>query len=185
MADLKKYYEEKVVVSLKDKFGFKSSMRVPKIEKVVLNMGLGEASQNAKSLQIAEYCLVQISGQKPKVCRSKKSIATFKIRAGMPIGLMVTLRGKRMYDFLERFIGVALPRVRDFRGIPETGFDGRGNYTMGLKDQIVFPEIDFEKVDKVRGMDITFVTSARDNNEAHALLSLIGLPFRNKNDNLA
>jgi large subunit ribosomal protein L5 len=180
MSDLKKKYKEEVVSILKEKFNYKSIMQVPCLEKIVLNMGVGETIQNSKAIVGAEYALTVISGQKPKITKAKKSIASFKLREGMPIGCMVTLRGRRMFDFLERLIYVALPRVRDFRGVPLNGFDGRGNYTMGIKDQIVFPEVDFQKVDKVRGMDITFVTSALTNDESFALLEALGIPFRKR-----
>jgi large subunit ribosomal protein L5 len=175
---LKEKYRKDVMSALKEKFNYSSIMQVPKIEKIVLNMGLGEAVQNSKALQNAEYALVQIAGQKPRVNRSKKSIAAFKVRAGVPVGLSVTLRRERMYDFLDRLISVALPRVKDFRGISRKGFDGKGNYNLGLKDQSVFPEVDFEKLDKIRGMDVSIVTTAANDDEALALLECIGLPFR-------
>jgi large subunit ribosomal protein L5 len=175
---LTKKYKEEVVPNLVKEFNFKSSMQVPKLTKIVINTGVGEAVQNSKAIQSVEYCLRQITGQKPVVTKSRKAIAAFKLREGLPIGCMVTLRQKRMYDFLDRFLSVALPRVRDFRGIPRKGFDGRGNYTMGLKESIVFPEIEIEKLDKIRGMDITFVTTAKNDEEARALLTQLGLPFR-------
>lgn len=175
---LTKKYKEEVVPALVKEFNFKSPMQVPKLTKIVINTGVGEAVQNSKAIQSVEYCLRQISGQKPVVTKARKAIAAFKLREGLPIGCMVTLRQKRMYDFLDRFLTVALPRVRDFRGIPRKGFDGRGNYTMGLKESIVFPEIEIEKLDKIRGMDITFVTTAKNDEEARALLSQLGLPFR-------
>jgi large subunit ribosomal protein L5 len=153
-------------------------MQVPKIKKIVLNSGVRDAVTNSKSIQFVEYAMTRISGQKPVVTRARKSIAAFKLREGIPIGVMVTMRQKRMYEFLDRLIAVALPRVRDFRGIPRKGFDGRGNYTMGIKEQIVFPEIEIEKLDTVRGMDITFVTTAETDEEGLELLELMGMPFR-------
>lgn len=175
---VKKKYKEEVVPRLKEKFSYSSVMQVPKLEKIVLNCGMGEAVANSKSIEYAEYALRQMSGQKPVITKARKSIASFKLREGMPIGCCVTLRGKRMYDFFDRLVTVALPRVRDFRGTPRKGFDGRGNYTMGIKEQIVFPEVDLDKLDKIRGMDITFVTSARTNDEGFALLEELGMPFR-------
>ena len=183
MENLEKQYREKVVPELIKEFNYSTPMQVPKIQKVVLNSGIGEAVQNIKAVQFVEYSMTQISGQKPVIRKSKKAIAAFKLREGLPIGCMVTLRGKRMYDFLQRLIGVALPRVRDFRGVPRKGFDGRGNYTMGLRESIVFPEIDMDKLDKVRGLDITIVTSARTDDEGRALLTHIGLPFRKDGKN--
>jgi large subunit ribosomal protein L5 len=181
MSRLQEHYNEVVVKKMMEKFKYTTPMQVPKIVKIVVNMRLAEALQNSKAIQNAEVSLVSISGQKPKVAKSKKHIAAFKLRAGVPIGLLVTLRKKRMYDFLDRLISLALPRVRDFKGIPRTGFDGNGNYTFGIKDQSVFTEIDYEKVDKVRGMDLTFVTSATTNEEGFELLELIGLPFVKSN----
>lgn len=171
-------YKDEVVPALMKEFGYSSIMQVPRLEKVVLNTGLGEAVTNSKVMEFAIYGLTQISGQKPVVTKAKKSIAGFKLREGMPIGCMVTMRKNRMYDFLDRLISVALPRVADFRGIPKKGFDGRGNYTMGIKEQIVFPEIDIDKLDKIRGVDVTFVTSAKTDEEGKALLEKLGLPFR-------
>ncbi len=153
-------------------------MAVPHLHKIVLNMGIGEATQNAKILDPAANELAQIAGQKPVITKAKKSIAAFKVRAGMPIGAMVTLRGDRMYEFFDRLVNVALPRVRDFRGVSTKSFDGRGNYTLGLKDQLVFPEIDYAKVDKLKGMNVTIVTTAKDDNQARALLKHMGMPFR-------
>jgi large subunit ribosomal protein L5 len=153
-------------------------MEVPKLVKIVLNNGVRDAVGNSKAIQFAEYAMTQISGQKPVVTRAKKSIASFKLREGLPIGVMVTMRKRRMFEFLDRFISVALPRVRDFRGTPKKGFDGRGNYTMGIKEQIVFPEVDIDKLDAVRGMDITFVTTAKTDAEGYELLELMGMPFR-------
>jgi len=171
-------YKQDVVPALMEKFQYSSPMEVPKVLKVVLNAGVGEASANPKAIQFADYAMRQISGQKPMVTRARKSIASFKLRQGAPVGCMVTLRNKRMFDFLDRLISVALPRLRDFRGVPKKGFDGKGNYTMGLKEQIVFPEIEIDKLDKVRGMDISIVTSAKNDDEARGLLRLLGLPFR-------
>ncbi len=175
---LRDRYNKEVVPALTKEFGYKNIMAVPKITKVVINMGLGEATQNSKIVDTGAEELGKISGQKASVTRAKKSIAQFKVRQNMPIGAMVTLRGQRMYDFLDRMIAVALPRVRDFRGISPRGFDGRGNYTLGLKDQLIFPEIDYLKVDKARGMNISVVTTAKSNEEARRLLQLIGMPFR-------
>ncbi len=171
-------YQKEVVPALVKEFGYQNWMQVPKIEKVVVNMGLGEVVQNPKALDVAVRDLTSIVGQKVMVTRAKKSIATFKLRAGMPIGAMATLRGARMYEFLDRLMSLALPRIRDFRGVSEKSFDGRGNYTLGIKEQVLFPEIEYDKVDKVRGMDITIVTSARTDEEARALLRLVGMPFR-------
>jgi len=178
MARLEEHYNKEVVSELKKQFQYGSAMEIPKLKRIVLNMGLGEALGNQKVIEFAEYALTNISGQKAVVTRAKKSIASYKLRKGLPIGCMVTLRGKRMYEFLDRLISVALPRVRDFKGIPTKGFDGRGNYTMGLKEQSVFPEIEIDKVDKDRGMNITFVTSAKNDEESRALLAQMGLPFR-------
>ncbi|MCC7185129.1 MAG: 50S ribosomal protein L5 [Acidobacteria bacterium] len=175
---LRDRYSKEVVPALQKEFGYTNIMAVPKITKVVINMGLGEATQNSKIVDTGAEELGKISGQKASVTRAKKSIAQFKVRQNMPIGAMVTLRGQRMYDFLDRMIAIALPRVRDFRGISPRGFDGRGNYTLGLKDQLIFPEIDYLKVDKARGMNISVVTTAKSNEEARRLLQLIGLPFR-------
>ncbi|MCJ8502922.1 50S ribosomal protein L5 [Desulfatitalea alkaliphila] len=178
MSQLQKMYEEQVVPKLKEKFNLGNIHQVPKIEKVVLNMGLGEAIQNIKILEAAVDELTNIAGQRPVVTRAKKSIAAFKLRAGMPIGCMVTLRRKRMYDFLNKLINVALPRVRDFRGISAKAFDGAGNYSLGIKEQIIFPEIDYDKIDKIKGMNITIVTSAKTDEHGRELLSLLGMPFR-------
>jgi large subunit ribosomal protein L5 len=178
MSRLADHYNEKVVPALMKKFNYSSPMQVPKIKKIVLNSGVRDAVTNSKSIQFVEYAMTRISGQKPVVTRARKSIAAFKLREGIPIGVMVTMRQKRMYEFLDRLIAVALPRVRDFRGIPRKGFDGRGNYTMGIKEQIVFPEIEIEKLDTVRGMDITFVTTAETDEEGLELLELMGMPFR-------
>jgi large subunit ribosomal protein L5 len=178
MARLQDKYHSEVVPKLNERFEYRSPMEVPKLNKVVLNMGLGEAIQNVKILDSAAEELAMISGQKPVITRARKSIATFKLRKGMPIGCMVTLRGYRMFEFLDKLVNVALPRVRDFRGVSPKGFDGRGNFTLGVKEQIIFPEIDYDKIDKIKGMNITVVTTAKSNEEAHLLLSLLGMPFR-------
>ena len=178
MSRLKDKYRKEVVPALTKEFGYKNVMAVPKIEKVVVNMGLGEATSNAKIVDTGADELARITGQKPVTRRAKKSIAQFKVRKGQPIGTMVTLRGERMYEFLDRLISIALPRVRDFRGVSPKGFDGRGNYTLGLRDQLLFPEIDYMKVDKARGMNVSVVTTARTDEECKKLLQLIGLPFR-------
>ena len=178
MSRLKERYDNDVAPALRKEFGYSNVMAIPKIEKVVVNMGLGEATQNAKIVDTGADELSRITGQKPVVTRAKKSIAQFKVRQGMPIGTMVTLRGPRMWDFLDRLMAVALPRVRDFRGVSPKGFDGRGNFTLGLRDQLLFPEIDYMKVDKARGMNISVVTTARTDEEARRLLQLMGMPFR-------
>ena len=178
MTRLKERYVNEVVPALRKEFGYRNVMAVPRIEKVVVNMGLGEATQNVKIVDTGADELSRITGQKPVVRRAKKSIAQFKVRKGMPIGAMVTLRGERMYEFLDRLITIALPRVRDFRGVSAKGFDGRGNYTLGLKDQLLFPEIDYMKVDTARGMNVSVVTTAKTNEEARRLLQLLGMPFR-------
>ena len=178
MSKLRDRYQSEVVPALQKAFGYDNVMQVPKIEKVVINMGVGEAAQNSKVLDAAVTDLTLLSGQKPLVTRAKKSVAAFKIRAGVPIGAKVTLRGTRMYDFLERLMFLALPRVRDFRGVSQTGFDGRGNFSLGLKEQLIFPEIDYDKVDKIRGMDITVVTTAKNDEQSRELLRLLGMPFR-------
>ena len=178
MSRLKDRYTKDVAPALKKEFGYKNVMAIPKIEKVVVNMGLGEATQNAKIVDTGADEVMRITGQKPVVRRAKKSIAQFKVRQGMPIGTMVTLRGDRMWEFLDRLIAIALPRVRDFRGVSPRGFDGRGNYTLGLKDQLLFPEIDYMKVDKARGMNISVVTTAKSDQESRKLLQLLGMPFR-------
>ncbi len=174
---LKKYREE-IVPALMEKFKYKNIMQVPRLEKIVINMGVGEATQNVKELEVAMKELAQITGQWPVIKRAKKSISNFRVRKGQPIACMVTLRGARMYEFLDRFISLALPRVRDFRGVNPRSFDGKGNYTIGVKDQLIFPEIDYTKVEKTRGMNITFVTTAKTDEEAYELLSLFGMPFR-------
>jgi large subunit ribosomal protein L5 len=178
MSRLKERYSKDVVPTLTKEFGYTNIMAVPKITKIVVNMGLGEGTQNGKIVDTGAEELGKITGQKAAVTKAKKSIAQFKVRQNMPIGAMVTLRGARMYDFLDRLIAIALPRVRDFRGISPRGFDGRGNYTLGLRDQLIFPEIDYMKVDKNRGMNISVVTTAKTNEEARRLLQLIGMPFR-------
>ena len=178
MSRLKERYSNDVVPALKKEFGYKNVMAIPKIEKVVVNMGLGEATSNAKLIDVGADEIARITGQKPVTRRSKKSIAAFKVRKGQPIGTMVTLRGERMWEFLDRLMTIALPRVRDFKGVSPKGFDGRGNYTLGLKDQLLFPEIDYMKVDKARGMNVSVVTTARTDQEARKLLQLIGMPFR-------
>ena len=178
MNRLKEKYQKEVVPGLTKEFGYKNVMAIPKIEKIVVNMGLGEATQNAKIVDTGADEVARITGQKPVTTRAKKSIAQFKVRKGMPIGAMVTLRGERMWEFFDRLISVALPRVRDFRGISSRAFDGRGNYTLGLKDQLLFPEIDYMKVDKARGMNVSVVTTAKTDEEARKLLQFIGMPFR-------
>lgn len=178
MARMEELFKQDVVPALMQKFNYKNIMQVPKIEKIVVNVGLGEAIQNAKALDATVQDIAQITGQKPVVTRAKKSIAGFKLREGMPIGVKVTLRGERMYHFMDKLFNVALPRVRDFRGVSPKSFDGRGNYTLGLKEQLIFPEIDYDKIDKVRGMDIVLVTTAKTDEEARELLAQLGMPFR-------
>ncbi len=175
---LRERYRKEVIPALMKRFGYKNPMAVPKLSKVVVNIGLGEASQNIKLLDVAAQELGQITGQKPIITRAKKSIANFKIRKGMPIGCCVTLRGEYMYEFMDRLCNVVLPRVRDFKGLATNAFDGRGNYTLGLRDQLVFPEIDYTRVDKIRGMNITLTTTARNDEEGRELLKLLGLPLR-------
>ena len=170
-------YKNEVVASLMEKFNYKSIMEVPKVEKIVINIGVGDATSNAKNLDKAVEELALISGQKPIITKAKKSIAAFKLRQGMPIGTKVTLRGDRMYYFLDKLMNIALPRVRDFRGVNPTAFDGRGNYALGMKEQLIFPEIEYDKIDKVRGMDIIIVTTAKTDEEARELLRLLGMPF--------
>ena len=178
MAQLKKYYKDKVVSELAKQFGFKNTMRVPKITKVVLNMGLGEAVADKKILDNATGDLESISGQKVVITKARKSIAGFKIRDGWPIGCKVTLRGERMYEFLERLVNIAIPRIRDFRGLSSKSFDGRGNFAMGVSEQIIFPEIEYDKIDKLRGLDITITTTARNDDEGRALLNALHFPFK-------
>lgn len=178
MNRLREQYKEKIVPELQKEFKYSSPMQVPRLEKIVLNCGVGDMTSNAKAMEHAVYAMTQIGGQKPIVTKSKKAIANFKLRENLQIGCKVTLRNERMFDFLDRLISVALPRVRDFKGVAKRGFDGRGNYTMGLKESIVFPEINADKMDKIRGMDITFVTTASTDDEARALLTQLGMPFR-------
>jgi large subunit ribosomal protein L5 len=177
-ARLRERYTKEIAPALAKEFDIKNPMAVPKLEKIVINMGMGEAVANAKVIDTAVDELTIVTGQKPVVTKAKKSIASFKLRQGMPIGSMVTLRGDRMYEFLDRLVSIALPRVRDFRGVSPKAFDGRGNYTLGIRDQLIFPEIDFNKVDKTRGMNISIVTTARDDEQARALLKALGMPFR-------
>jgi large subunit ribosomal protein L5 len=178
MARLKERYQKEVAPAIAKEFGIKNSMAIPRLSKIVLNMGMGEAISNAKVLDTAVEELKAIAGQKPVITRAKKSIASFKLREKMPIGVMVTLRGEQMYEFFDRLVSIALPRVRDFRGVSPKAFDGRGNYTIGIREQLIFPEIDFNKVDKLRGMNISIVTTARDDDQARALLKALGMPFR-------
>ena len=178
MNRLKARYQKEIAPALQKEFGYTNVMAIPKIKKIVVNMGLGEATSNAKIADVGADELGRITGQKAVIRRATKSIAQFKLRQGMPVGAMVTLRGERMYEFLDRLISIALPRVRDFRGVSPKGFDGRGNYTLGLRDQLLFPEIDYMKVDKARGMNVSMVTTARTDEEARKLLQLLGLPFR-------
>ena len=174
---MKERYQQEVVPALMAEFAYRNVMQVPRVEKVVVNIGLGEATKNAQALEAAEKDLAAITGQHPVVTRAKKPISGFKLRKGMPIGMMVTLRGKRMYDFLDKLLNVTLPRIRDFQGTPVDSFDGRGNYTIGLKEQIIFPEIEYDKVDRVRGLEVSIITSARTNDEGRKLLELLGMPF--------
>lgn len=177
MARIREQYRQDVIPALTDEFGYKNVYQVPKLEKIVLNIGLGEAVANGRALDAAVGDLTMIAGQKPVVTRAKKSIASFKLRAGMPIGAVVTLRGERMYEFFDRLVATALPRIRDFRGLSPNSFDGRGNYTLGLREQIMFPEIDYDKIDKVRGLEVSIVTSAKTDEEGRRLLALLGMPF--------
>ena len=179
MARMRDFYKEEVAPALMKKFSYKSVMQIPKLDKIVINVGAGEAKDNAKAIDAISGDLAKITGQKPVVCKAKKSVANFKLREGMPIGAKVTLRGERMYEFVDRFFSVALPRVRDFRGINGNSFDGRGNYSCGVKEQLIFPEIDYDKIDAVRGMDICFVTTAKTDEEAKELLKALGAPFAN------
>ena len=178
MTRLYDFYKEECVPAMMQEFRYKSSMQVPRLKKIIVNMGLGEATQNIKILDSASVELAAIAGQKPVITRARKSIAAFKLREGMPIGCMVTLRRDKMFEFLDRLLNVALPRVRDFRGVSDKAFDGRGNYTLGIKEQIIFPEIDYDKIDKIKGMNITIVTSAPTDEEAKFLLRRMGMPFR-------
>ena len=177
MTSMRAKYEQEVKKALMEKYGYKSPMQIPKIDKIVVNIGVGEAKDNAKALEAAVADLALITGQQPLVTKAKKSVANFKIREGMNLGCKVTLRGDKMYEFLDRLFNIALPRVRDFRGINPNAFDGRGNYALGIKEQLIFPEIDYDKIDKIRGMDIIFVTTAKTDEEARELLSLMGAPF--------
>ena len=177
MARLKDFYNDEIVAALTKKFGYKNPMQVPKLDKIVVNMGVGEAKDNAKALENAVHDMEQITGQKAVLTKAKKSIANFKIREGMAIGCKTTLRGEKMYEFLDRLVNLALPRVRDFRGVNPNGFDGRGNYALGIKEQFIFPEIEYDKIDKTRGMDIIFVTTAKTDEEARELLTLFNMPF--------
>ena len=176
---LRNKYKDEIVPQLMKDFGFKNIMQVPKLERIVVNMGLGEAVQNAKLIESAAEELKAITGRKPIITRAKKSIASFKLREGMPIGVMVTLRGEQMYDFLDRLVSLALPRTRDFKGISPKAFDGRGNYTLGIREQIVFPEINYDKIDRIKGMNVTLVTTAETDEQGRALLKSLGMPFRN------
>lgn len=178
MNRLEQKYKDTVIPNMMEKFGYKNVMQVPHIDKVVINIGVGEAIQNSKTLEEAVKELEQITGQKPVITKAKKSIANFKLREGMPIGCKVTLRSEKMYDFLDKLMNISLPRVRDFRGVSDTSFDGRGNYTLGVREQLIFPEIDYDKVTKVRGMDVVIVTTADTNEEAKALLTEMGMPFK-------
>jgi large subunit ribosomal protein L5 len=179
MARLKDYYKSEVVPAMMKQFGYTSTMQVPRLEKIIVNMGLGEAIQNIKILESASAEIGALTGQKAVITKARKSIATFKLRQGMPIGAMVTLRKERMYEFYDRLVNVALPRIRDFRGISPGSFDGRGNFAMGIKEQFIFPEIDYDKIDKVKGMNVVIVTTARTDEEARHLLKLMGMPFKN------
>ena len=175
---LKERYRTEIVPAMREKFGYSNVMQVPKVTKVTLNMGIGSATQDAKQMEEAATQLGQITGQKAQLRRARKSVANFKLRAGMPVGLRVTLRGDRMYEMLDRLISIALPRIRDFQGISPKGFDGQGNYNLGVKEQIIFPEIDYDKIDRLRGMDIAITTTAKTDDEGRALLKLMGMPFR-------
>ena len=177
MSRLKERYKEEVIPSLMKLCGYKNIMQVPRLEKVVINIGLGEAIQNAKALEAAEKDLMAISGQHPVITRAKKSIAAFRLRTGMPIGLKVTLRGERMYDFFDKLVNVVLSRMREFQGVSRNSFDGRGNYTLGLKEQLIFPEIDYDKIDKVRGLEVSIITTSKTDEEGRHLLELLGMPF--------
>ena len=179
MSQMKEYYEKEIVPALIDTFGYSNIMQVPKLEKIVLNIGMGEAIQNIKVLDSAVEELTAVAGQRPVITRAKKSIAAFKLRTGMPIGCMVTLRKQRMFDFLNKLVNIALPRVRDFRGVSGNAMDGRGNYSLGIKEQIIFPEIDYDKIDKIKGMNITIVTTAKTDEEGKELLKKLGMPFKN------
>ena len=177
MPQLREKYRKEVIPNLMKLYGYKNVMEVPRLEKLVLNIGLGEAIQNTKALEAAEKDLVTISGQHPVITRAKKSIASFKLRVGMPIGLKVTLRGQRMYDFLDKLVNAVLPRIREFQGVSQNSFDGRGNYALGLKEQIIFPEVDYDQIDKVRGLEVSIITTAKTDEEGRQLLELLGMPF--------
>lgn len=177
MSQLEERYKKELIPALMERYGYKNVMQAPRLNKIVLNIGLGEATQNPKALEAAEHDLAAISGQHPVITRAKKSISTFRLRSGMPIGLKVTLRGKRMYDFFDKLVNVVLPRMREFQGVPRDSFDRRGNYTLGLKEQITFPEVDYDKVDKVRGLEVSIITTARTDEEGKALLEVLGMPF--------
>ena len=179
-ARLSEKYKSEVVAGLQEQFQYKNVMEVPRLEKVVVNMGLGEAIQNAKAVDAALNDMMLITGQRPVVCKARRSIATFKLREGMPIGVKVTLRSRQMWEFLDRLLNIAIPRVRDFKGVSRKAFDGRGNYSLGIKEQIIFPEIDYDQIDKIRGMNITIVTTSKTDDEARALLERLGMPFRKK-----
>ena len=179
MSRLKQRYVQEIVPAMVKEFEYTSVMQAPRVDKIVINVGLGEATQNAKALDAAVKDISAIAGQKPVITRAKKSIAAFKLREGMPIGVMVTLRGERMYDFLDKLVSVALPRTRDFQGVPGSSFDGRGNFSLGLKEQLIFPEIEYDQIDKLRGLQVTIATTARTDEEARRLLQLVGMPFRN------
>jgi large subunit ribosomal protein L5 len=183
MARLKTRYQDEIRPALIERFGYSSPMQAPRIEKIVLNMGVGDAKQDSKVLDAAAGQLAQIAGQRPNVRRARKSIAAFKLREGMPVGVSVTLRGERAYEFFDRLLSVAIPRIRDFRGLRATSFDGRGNYTLGIREQIIFPEIDYDAVDQIRGLDVTITTSARTDEEAYALLEAFGMPFTRDTSN--
>ena len=178
MSRLNDLYQEEIRKSLREKFGYKNEMQIPKLEKIVINIGVGEATENSKTIDAAASDLATITGQKPIICKALRSLAAWKIREGMPLGCKVTLRGERMYEFLDRLINIALPRVRDFRGISATSFDGRGNYAFGVKEQLIFPEVDYEKIDRIRGMDIIIVTTAKTDEEAREMLIQFGMPFK-------
>lgn len=178
MSRLNDLYQEEIRKALREKFGYKNEMQIPKLEKIVINIGVGEATENSKTIDAAASDLATITGQKPIICKARRSLAAWKIREGMPLGCKVTLRGERMYEFLDRLINIALPRVRDFRGISATSFDGRGNYAFGVKEQLIFPEVDYEKIDRIRGMDIIIVTTAKTDEEAREMLTQFGMPFK-------
>ena len=177
MSRLKERYREEVIPGLMERYGYKNVMQVPRLEKVVLNIGVGEAIQNAKALEAAENDLMAISGQHPVTTRAKKSIAAFKLREGMPVGLMVTLRGERMYEFLDKLVNIVLPRIREFQGVSPSSMDGHGNYTLGIKEQVIFPEIDYDKIDRLRGLEVSIITNAKTDEEARHLLEFMGMPF--------